>query len=309
MNRRTMLNYVSASMAATALPSVTHASKAKSTGGHTSYHAPRAPYVERTDGTMLFYRDWGTGKPIVFIAAAGTPSNMWSYQMLPLTQNGFRCIAFDRRGHGRSSDPGKGYDFDSLADDIAAVLESLDLRDVVLVGHSMGCSEITRYITRHGAARIDRIAFIAPTTPFLLKTTDNPHGIDGSIFQKLRTEWLLDYPNWLAANARPFVEPQTSEAQIHWMIDMMLPTSLQAVIECNISLTETDFREELKRMEKTVLIVHGTADQSAPIDLTARPTAKLLPHSQLRVYEQAPHGLFLTHTGRLNADLLRFVQT
>jgi non-heme chloroperoxidase len=266
-----------------------------------------ALFIERTDGTALFYRDWGAGQPIVFVASAGLPSGMWSYQMLPLVQAGYRCIAFDRRGHGRSSDPGRGYDFDTLADDLAAVLQTLDLRDVVLVGHSMGCAEITRYLTRHGTGRVARVALIAPTTPFLLKTPDNPQGVDEAVFEQLRAGWLLDYPQWLAANARPFVVPETSDALIQWVIGMMLQTSLQAVLECNVAVTGTDFRDELKRIDLPVLIVHGTADQSAPIDLTGRPTAKLLPYGELQVYPGAPHGVFLTHIERLNADLLRFV--
>jgi non-heme chloroperoxidase len=268
--------------------------------------AHRASFIERTDGTALFYRDWGTGKPIVFVAGAGVPSGMWAYQMVPLVQAGFRCVAFDRRGHGRSSDPGRGYDFDTLSDDLAAVIETLDLREVTLVGHSMGCGEIVRYLTRHGSARVARVALIAPTTPFLLKTEDNPRGVDKAVFEELRAGFLRDYPQWLAENARPFVVAETSDAIIQWCMDLMLQTSLQAVVECNVAVTETDFRDELRRMDTPVLIVHGTVDQSAPIELTGRPTAELIRGSELRVYEGAPHGLLLTHIERLNADLLRF---
>jgi pimeloyl-ACP methyl ester carboxylesterase len=271
-------------------------------------HTHRASFIERTDGTALFYRDWGAGRPIVFVASAGLPSGMWGYQMLPLVQAGYRCIAFDRRGHGRSSDPGRGYDFDTLADDLAAVLETLDLRNVMLVGHSMGCGEVTRYLSRHGQDRVARIALIAPTTPFLLRTADNPHGVERSVFQAVRAGWQVDYPQWLSANARPFVMPETSEAQIQWVMNMMLQTSLQAVIECNVAVTETDFRSELARIDLPALVVHGTADASAPIDLTGRPTAQLLPHAQLEVYAKAPHGVFLTHIERLNSDLLRFAR-
>jgi non-heme chloroperoxidase len=271
-------------------------------------HSHRASFIERTDGTALFYRDWGTGKPMVFVAGAGVPSAMWAYQMVPLARAGFRCVAFDRRGHGRSSDPGRGYDFDTLSNDLAAVIETLDLRDVTLVGHSMGCGEVVRYLTRHGSARVARAALIAPTTPFLLKTADNPHAVEKDVFEKLRAGWLLDYPKWLAENARPFVVPETSKAIIQWCIDLMLQTSLQAVVECNVAVTETDFRRELPRIDKPVLVVHGTVDQSAPIELTGRPTAELIHGSELQVYEGAPHGLFLTHIERLNGDLLRFAR-
>ena len=313
MNHRSALTHVVAGMAASAgQMAVANAAlsrnEAQPAPPSSLVHAHRASFIERTDGTTLFYRDWGAGKPIVFVASAGLSSGMWAYQMLPLVQAGYRCVAFDRRGHGRSSDPGRGYDFDTLADDLAAVLETLDLRNIVLVGHSMGCGEITRYLTRHGVERVARIALIAPTTPFLLKTTDNPHGVDKAVFEKLRAGWQLDYPQWLAANARPFVVPETSEAQIQWVMDMMLQTSLQAVIDCNVAVTETDFRDELKRIDRPALIVHGTADQSAPIDLTGRPTAELLPRGELQVYAGAPHGVFLTHIEQLNAALLRFVR-
>lgn len=271
-------------------------------------HCHRAAFIDRADGTALFYRDWGTGRPLVFVASAALSSAMWAYQMVPLTRAGFRCVAFDRRGHGRSSDPGRGYDFDTLADDLAAVMDALDLRNATLIGHSTGCGEIVRYLTRHGSGRVRRIALLAPTTPFLLKTADNPNGIDRAACEAVRAAWLRDYPKWLSENERPFVMPETSQHLIDWCKSLMLETSLQAAIECHIAATETDFRPELARIEIPALIVQGTADVSAPIDLTGRATARLIRGSELKVYDGAPHGLFLTHVERLNADLLRFVQ-
>jgi len=268
----------------------------------------RASFIERTDGTALFYRDWGAGKPVVFVAGAGTSSAMWSYQMVPFTQAGFRCVAFDRRGHGRSSDPGRGYEFDTLADDLAAVIGTLDLRDVTLVGHSMGCGEIVRYLTRHGSAHIARIALLAPTTPFLRKTPDNPNGVDDAVFQALRASWVRDYPKWLGENARPFVMPETSDHLIQWCMEQMLQTSLQAAVECNVAVTETDFRAEMARIDIPALVVHGTADVSTPLPLCGEPSARLIRGSALKVLEGAPHGLFLTHLDVVNAELLRFAR-
>jgi pimeloyl-ACP methyl ester carboxylesterase len=227
--------------------------------------------------------------------------------MTPLAQAGCRCIAFDRRGHGRSSDPGGGYDCDTLSDDLAAVVDALDLHDVTLVGHSMGCAEIARYLTRHGSSRVARIALIAPTTPFVLKTADNPNGIDAAFFEKIRVAWLRDFPRWLADNSRPFFVAETSAEMIQWGISISLQTSMQAVIGCNITVAETDFRAELPRIDRPTLIIHGTADRSTLIDLTGRPTAKLIPGAQLKVYEGAPHGVFLTHIDLVNQDLLRFI--
>jgi non-heme chloroperoxidase len=307
MNRRTAVTFMAAAagMGTGILGKTDSAAAAAQTP---LAHSHRASFIERTDGTALFYRDWGTGKPIVFVASAGLPSGMWSYQMVPLVQAGFRCVAFDRRGHGRSSDPGRGYDFDTLADDLAAVMDVLDLRNVTLVGHSMGCAEIARYLTRHGSGRVARVALLAPTLPFLLKTADNPDGVDKAYFQALRATWMRNYPQWLAENARPFVMPDTPAASIQWCMEMMLQTSLQAAIECNVAVTETDFRGELPRIDKPVLILHGTADVSAPIEITGRPTAQLIKGSELKIYEGAPHGLFMTHLEQVNGELLRFVR-
>src|SRR5215471_15735107 len=162
------------------------------------------------DGTNLFYRDWGSGKPVVFIAGWGMPSDMWNYQMTTLSERGFRCIAYDRRGHGRSSDPGRGFDYDTLSNDLAGVLEALDLREVTLVSHSMGGGEAIRYLTRHGASRIARIALVATSaTPYLQKSADNPDGLDGQIFEHVRNALLHDFPKWTEDNARPFVVRET----------------------------------------------------------------------------------------------------
>lgn len=256
---------------------------------------------------MLFYKDWGSGKPILFVHSAAVSSDIWSYQMAPLANAGLRCIAFDRRGHGRSSDPGRGYDYDTLADDLAAVIAALNLHDITLVGHSMGCAEIVRYLTRHGSKRVARIALLAPTLPFLLKTPDHPEGIDRSVFQGIRALWTRDYPKWLADNSRPFFVPETSPQMIQWGTQLALSTSLYATLACNVSVTETDFRSELPRIDVPTLILHGTADVSCPLALTSRRTAPLIPQSELKVYAGAPHGLLLTHLEQVNADLLRFI--
>lgn len=272
-----------------------------------SLRSRRTSFIERTDGTALFYRDWGTGRPVLFVHGAGINSDCWMYQMAAFVNAGYRCIAFDRRGHGRSSDPGRGYDFDTLADDIAAIIETLDLQRVTLIGHSMGCGEIARYLTRHGTRRVARVAMVAPTLPFLLKTEDNPAGVDKAYFQALRAEWMRDYPQWLAENAPPFFAPTTSPHTVRWGAELGLKTSLQAALECSVALTETDFREELKRITVPTLILHGTTDVSCPLAITGKPTASLIPGCELKVYEGAPHGIFITHLERVNADLLQFM--
>jgi non-heme chloroperoxidase len=269
---------------------------------------PQTPFIETRDRTRLFYRNWGKGKPVVFISGWALNSDAWQYQMIHLAEQGLRCIAYDRRGHGRSSDPGQGYDYDTLADDLAALLNELDLREVTLVGHSMGGGEIVRYLSRHGAARIARAVLLAPITPFLLKTADNPEGVDKRVFEQLRAAWSKDFPKWLADNARPFFVPETSPELLQWGINLSLQCSLKAAFDCNRAATETDFRAELAKITVPTLIIHGTADKSAPLELTGRKTARLIPGSQLKVYEGAPHGLFITHLERVNRDLLAFIK-
>jgi non-heme chloroperoxidase len=265
-------------------------------------------YIERPDGTSLFFKDWGTGDPVVFVHSAGNCSDVWAYSMVHIVKQGFRCVAFDRRGHGRSSVPGGGYDYDTLADDLAGVIDAFDLRKVTLVGHSMGCGEVVRYLTRHGSKRVARIALVAPTLPFLLRTSDNPNGIPKEYFERIRAEWAHDYPKWLAANAAPFFTPETSKEMVQWGISLAYQTSLHAAIESNVAVTETDFREELKKIDVPALIVHGTADKSCPLEMTGQPTAGLIPRSELKIYEGAPHGSLLTHVEQLNEDLMRFMR-
>lgn len=289
----------SGSSAAAAITPKTGAAAAKT---------PKLPYITANDGTPLYYKDWGKGMPALFVSSWAMNSDLWQYQMAPLVGRGLRCVAYDRRGHGRSGQPGTGYDYDTLADDLAAVIEQLDLRELTLVGHSMGPGEIVRYITRHGSSRVDKIVMIAPTTPFMLKTADNPDGIPGAFFEQAREQWTRDFPKWLADNARPFVTSQTSSQILQWGLDQMLQASLLAVIQCNRIVVETDFRSELSNIKTPTLIIHGTADMSAPLDLTGRRTAKLMPNCELKIYDDAPHGLMLTHTDRLNSDLLAYIQ-
>lgn len=268
---------------------------------------PRPSYVRAADGTTLFYRDWGAGKPLVFLAGWTLSSDMWAYQMEPLCRQGFRCIAYDRRAHGRSSDPGRGFDFDTLADDLDAVVTKLDLARLILVGHSFASGEIVRYFSRHGSGRIDQVVFVAPASiPFLLKTSDNPNGVEGVVFEELRQAFARDFPRWAEGNAAPYFAPHTHRGAIDWTIRMMTQTSLLAAVELSKIQTSTDFRSELSRIDRPVLIIHGDRDASAPIDLTGRPAAALIPGARLEIYEGGPHGLYFTHAERLTRDIAQF---
>jgi len=271
---------------------------------------PRSSYIDTPDGQSLFYKDWGSGEPVVFLGAWALPSDMWQYQMTPLSEQGLRCVAYDRRGHGRSSQAGAGYDYDTLADDLAAVLDTLDLRDVVLVGMSMATGEMVRYLTRHGARRIARLVFVGTAaTPFPMQSADNPEGIPAERFEYFRRHVLLrDFPTWIEENRPPFFVPDTPPEIQEWVRTMMLSTSMKAVVECNRCSTETDFRPELPRITVPTLVIHGDKDVSAPLDRTGRPTAKMIPGAELRIYEGAPHGLFVTHMAQLTKDLLAFAK-
>jgi non-heme chloroperoxidase len=264
----------------------------------------RMTTIRTEGGTNLFIRDWGAGKPIVFLAGWTLSSDAWAYQMSPLSRQGFRCVAIDRRAHGRSDDPGRGFDYDTLSDDIAGVFEALDLRDACLVAHSFASGEAVRYLTRHGRGRV---LLLAPAAiPFLLQTADNPAGIPEEMIDANLAALENDFPGWIEANSAPYFGPAGTRPLIDWTARDMTRASLQATVELARLQTHTDFRAELARIEVPVLIVHGTADASAPIDLTGRPAAKLIPGARLVEYKDAPHGLYFTHRQRLNAEIAAF---
>jgi pimeloyl-ACP methyl ester carboxylesterase len=278
-------------------------------GHDLSKTAPSRDTVRTRDGVNLFCRTWGdpAGQPVLFAHSWAAHSDMWRYQMADLADRGYRCIAYDRRGHGRSSDPGHGYDTDSLADDMAQVIEAFDLTGAVLVGHSMAGGEIVRYLTRHGSGRVAKIVLIAPTTPCVAKRADNPHGIDPAMFEAVRATWRKDFHKWIGDNAAPFFTPETSPEAVRWMVDLTDSVSLDAAIACNREMTAADFRAEMRRIDVPTLVIHGDVDASAPLELTGRPTAALIPGARLEVYEGAPHGLFVTHMDRLNGDVAALI--
>ncbi|ALJ36943.1 alpha/beta hydrolase [Azospirillum brasilense] len=271
--------------------------------------APDQPgFIRTEDGVALFYRDWGLGKPVVFLSSWSLNSDSWAYQMLALAERGYRCIAYDRRGHGRSSDPGTGFDFDRLADDLATLLDTLDLNGVTLVGHSMSCGEIVRYLSRHGDRRVSRTVLVGTVTPTLSRTDDNPDGIDPAVFETFRSNCLLqDFPKWLEDNIRPFMAADSSPGMMAWVKSMALQASLKALLDCHRATTSTDFRRELQDITVPTLLIHGDLDVSSPLAITGMTTAELMANATLTVYEGAPHGLFLTHMDRFNRDLLTFL--
>jgi non-heme chloroperoxidase len=269
----------------------------------------RGVQIVARDGTRLFHRDWGEGRPVVFMAGWGLPSECWAYQAAALSEEGLRCIAYDRRGHGRSDAPWKGYDHDTLADDLAAVLEQMALRDVVLVAHSMAAGEIVRYFSRHRGARVAKVLFLAPLDPCPAHKADNPSGLPPEAFEQFRAQVLLrDYPRWLEQNARPFVTSQTSAEMMDWVRGLMLGTTTKALVECNRTATTADMRSEIPTVRVPVLVIQGDKDASTPLETSGRRYAALAPNARLIVYEGGPHGLMFTHIERLNADILAFAK-
>jgi non-heme chloroperoxidase len=306
MDRRTVLTAAASGLAGAAL----FAASAPATSAEARTPRRRAivSTVETADGAQLFCRDWGEGTPLVFLSGWGLPSDNWCYVMAPLSANGFRCVAYDRRGHGRSTDPGGGYDYDTLADDLARVLKALDLRNITLVAHSMSGGEAVRYLSHNRKGRVARVLLLATTLPYLTRTADNPDGIDPQFFEKFRARLLQDFPNWLRESSRSSVLPDTSEALMEWGIEMMQETSFQAILECNRAMAATDFRAELRQITLPTLLIHGDKDVSVPIPLSAAKVAKLMPHAQLKVYEGGPHSLQITHAAQLRQDLVAFAR-
>jgi pimeloyl-ACP methyl ester carboxylesterase len=230
--------------------------------------------------------------------------------MTSLLERGWRCVAFDRRGHGRSDEPGRGYDFDTLADDIAAVPDGLDLQNVVLVGHSMGGAEVVRYLTRYRSRRVMHAILIAPATPFTLKTDDNPDGAPRETLERIRESFKRDFPH-LVAKAAPdfFGVPRNSvpvETMDWWTRQIVDRCSIKVLSDLNKIMTETDFRPEIRTIRTPRLILHGDIDKSNRLELTGRPTHQLIAGSRLLVYDNAAHALPLTHTDRMLEDIIGF---
>jgi pimeloyl-ACP methyl ester carboxylesterase len=315
MRRRSLLRSIAAIAASTGLVGAGKASGlSRELVVTPAGEKPRAKqFIEAADGTNLFFRDWGTGRPLVFAAPWGLNSAWWEYQMADLAGRGLRCVGYDRRGHGRSGEPSHGYEFDTLADDLAAVIEQLDLRDITLVGQSLGCGEVVRYLSRHGSNRVARIVLVATITPFVLKTDDNPEGVDRASLEIVRKVLSKDRAHPIAAAAPAFFgapKNRVSQEIMDWWVRMMIDEcSLKTMLDLQRMFTGTDFRPELRRISVPTLLIHGDNDTSTPIETTARKTAPLIPGCQLKVYEGAAHGLPITHADQLNADLLAFTKS
>jgi non-heme chloroperoxidase len=270
--------------------------------------------ITTKDGTEIYYKDWGEGPAVTFSHGWPLNSDAWDGQMLFLMQNGFRAIAHDRRGHGRSSQPSSGNDMDTYADDLAALIEALDLNDVTLVGHSTGGGEVARYIGRHGTARVAKAVLIAAVPPIMLKTAVNPEGLPIEVFDRIRAGLARDRSQFYKELATQFYGANRPGAQVsQGLLDQFWTWSMQSGLlnayECVKAFSETDFTEDLKQFDVPTLVLHGEDDQIVPVRDSAVKSARLVKGAKDIYYPGAPHGITATHQDQVNAELLRFLRS
>jgi non-heme chloroperoxidase len=268
--------------------------------------------VTTSDGTQIFYKDWGTGQPVVFSHGWPLNADAWDEQMVLVASEGYRGIAHDRRGHGRSSQPWNGNDMDTYADDLATLIETLDLRDVVLVGHSTGGGEVTRYIGRHGTSRVAKVLLVGAVPPLMLQTPSNREGLPIEAFDAIRAGVSADRSQFYKDLSAPFYGANREGSTVSqgvrdtfWLQGMQV--GIKGALDCIRAFSETDLTEDLRRIDVPTLFIHGDDDQIVPIGASAMKASQIVAGSTLNVYRGADHGLTVTHRDRFNADLMAFL--
>jgi non-heme chloroperoxidase len=287
---------------------------ASAAGGAQPSDRFRGGYVTARDGAQIYVKDWGHGKPVVFSHGWPLSADAWDPQMLFLVNNGFRVIAHDRRGHGRSDQTSDGNDMDTYADDLAAVLDTLDVREAMLVGHSTGGGEVGHYVGRHGSGRVARAVLIGAVPPLMLKTEANPGGLPMSVFDGIRDGVAANRSQFYLDLASPFYGFNRPDAKVSQglVLDFWrqgMEGSIKGHYECVKQFSEVDYTEDLKKLDVPTLILHGDDDQIVPIDISGRLSAQIVKKATLKVYAGAPHGMCSTHAPQVSADLLAFLRS
>lgn len=269
--------------------------------------------IATTDGTQIFYKDWGVGRPVVFSHGWPLNADAWDDQMWFLASHGLRCIAHDRRGHGRSSQPWTGNDLDTYAGDLSALMEALDIRDAIMIGHSTGGGEVARYLGRYGTKRVAKAALVSAIPPLMLKTAANPSGLPIEVFDGIRAGLIADRSQYYRELAAPFYGANRPGSKVSqgvkdafWMWSMQV--GIVGAYQCIKAFSETDLTEDIKQIDIPTLVLHGDDDQIVPIADSALLSSKLIRNATLKVYPGAPHGLMATHRDQFNSDLLGFIQ-
>jgi non-heme chloroperoxidase len=273
----------------------------------------RGSFVETKDGTHIYFKDWGTGQPVVFSHGWPLTADAWDAQMVFLASKGYRCIAHDRRGHGRSTQPWDGNEMDTYADDLATLVEALDLHDAVHIGHSTGGGEVARYLGRHGTSRVAKAVLIGAVPPLMLKTAANPGGLPIEAFDAIRAGVTADRSQYFKDLTLPFYGYNRAGAKVSegvresfWLQGMM--AGHKSALDCIKAFSETDFTTDLKTFDVPTLILHGDDDQIVPIGASAMQSSTLVKGATLKVYPGLPHGMCTTNADQINADLLAFIQ-
>ena len=270
-------------------------------------------YVTTPDNTKLYVKDWGEGRPVILIHGWPLSADTWDDQAMALAEAGFRTIAYDRRGFGRSDQPWNGYDYDALTDDLAAVMKETGATDAALVGFSMGGGEVARYMSRHNGENVSQAVLVSSVVPYMLKTGDNPEGVDQATFDEMTEGMKKDRAHFFANFFKDFygvgmLSHPVSDELREWSRSVAMQASLKATLDCAAAFATTDFRPDLAAFSVPTLVIHGTDDQTVPIDASGRPAAQGIANAKLLEYDGAPHGLFATHKQQFTNDLLSFLR-
>jgi len=272
----------------------------------------KIPQDGNENQVSIYYEVVGTGKPIIFISGWPTSHEMWEYQISEMSEKGYQCISYDRRGFGISDKPSEGYDYDTLASDLKAIIEELNLEKVTLVGFSMGGGEVVRYLANYGENKVDKIVLISSVCPFILKTANNEEGIDKKVFDTMIEEIKKDRPDFLTHWGEDFfgvgmLSKPVTQSFLDYCQSLVLRASTIATQKCVRSFTETDFRNDLMKITIPTLIIHGDSDKIVPIEVSSDRTSEMISHATYIRYNDAPHGLYFTDKDKLNEDLMRFI--